>query len=152
MEEEEEEEEEEEVEEDGIGGGLAVVTVGTSGVIALVPEVGAGSSSGGGGSGGDCILSHLDTLPGGCEVRPFIGGAGRMMLVGASLNGGCPSHVTRHTSHATRHTSHVSQCFQATPSPPPPPPFTPASNSPLAMARKCHATRCTMPWRPRASN
>ncbi len=89
----------------GVGGGLsvlAVVTVGTSGVVALVPELEGGSSS------SSSALSQLGVLPGGCEMRPFVGGAGRMMLVGASLNGGCVPLIAHHTSRVSRHTCHTS--------------------------------------------
>ena len=65
--------------------GLAVITVGTSGVVALVPGAAISSSSS---SSSRDALSKLGVLPGGCEVRPFVGGAGSVMIVGASLNGG----------------------------------------------------------------
>jgi hypothetical protein len=62
--------------------GLAVVTIGTSGVIALVPDAGGSSSS------HSSSLPPAE-LPPGCEFRPFIGVSGvSAMLVGASLNGG----------------------------------------------------------------
>ena len=95
--------------------GLAVVTVGTSAVIALLPDAGGGGSSSSS-SSIDAIL-QLGDLPGGCEIRPFVAGtggaSGGMMLVGASLNGGYKFtsyhtlSVTRHTSHFKRLASHV---------------------------------------------
>lgn len=81
--------------------GLAVITVGTSGVIALVPDVRGSSSS----SSSDDAMSKLGELPGGCEIRPFVGASGGMMLVGASLNGGQMMHVT-HVLHIPHHTPH----------------------------------------------
>jgi hypothetical protein len=89
----------------GVAGGVssvAVITMGTSAVIALVPDAGNGGSSC---TSNHEILSKLGELPGGCEERPCVGAdeaRGGSMLVGASLNGGgvitlCVLHFAPHT-------------------------------------------------------
>lgn len=72
-----------------------MITIGTSGVVAVVPDV--SSSSIGAGD----FISTLVDLPGGCEVRPCVADGGRAgkMLVGASLNGGLIE-IARHTQRA----------------------------------------------------
>ncbi len=102
--------------EEGAGGlsGLAVITVGTSGVIVLVPDVGGSSRS------SRDAISTLGELPGGCEIRPFVGASGGMMLVGASLNGGQMLHFTHtwYTSHITPLIRQYSCCCCRRPSRP----------------------------------